>query len=105
MTHKILIVSLLFTINATLALCEDGSTTEAVKAAGKNASDAVVNSTKKVVEKAENMKDEITGKGPAQKLGESIDDTAESVKDAVLDKGPIEKAGEKVDDVVDSVKK
>ena len=36
-------------------------------------------------------------KGPAEKMGESLDRAAENVKDAVDPKGPIEKAGEKVD--------
>lgn len=36
-------------------------------------------------------------KGPAEKIGESIDNAAEDVKDAVDPKGPVEKAGEKVD--------
>ncbi len=36
-------------------------------------------------------------KGPAEKVGESMDKTIENVKDAVDPKGPVEKAGEKVD--------
>lgn len=36
-------------------------------------------------------------KGPAEKVGESLDKAAENVKDAVDPKGPVEKAGEKVD--------
>lgn len=36
-------------------------------------------------------------KGPAEKVGESMDRTAEDIKDAVNPKGPAEKAGEKVD--------
>lgn len=36
-------------------------------------------------------------KGPAEKIGESLDRTAEDIKDAVNPKGPAEKAGEKVD--------
>ena len=36
-------------------------------------------------------------KGPAEKLGESLDKATENVKDAVDPKGPVEKAGEKVD--------
>lgn len=39
-------------------------------------------------------------KGPAEKLGESLDNATESVKDAVDPKGPVEKAGEKVDKVL-----
>lgn len=39
-------------------------------------------------------------KGPAEKVGESIDKAAEDVKDAVNPKGPVEKAGEKVDDAL-----
>jgi hypothetical protein len=36
-------------------------------------------------------------KGPAEKVGESVDKAVEDVKDAVDPKGPVEKAGEKVD--------
>ncbi|MEY3896270.1 MAG: hypothetical protein RLZZ214_1790 [Verrucomicrobiota bacterium] len=36
-------------------------------------------------------------KGPAEKIGESLDKATENVKDAVDPKGPVEKAGEKVD--------
>ena len=36
-------------------------------------------------------------KGPAEKVGESIDRAADDIKDAVDPKGPVEKAGEKVD--------
>ena len=39
-------------------------------------------------------------KGPAEKMGESIDNAAEDVKDAVDPKGPVEKAGEKVDETL-----
>lgn len=36
-------------------------------------------------------------KGPAEKLGEKMDNAGENIKDAVEPKGPVEKAGEKVD--------
>jgi ABC-type transporter MlaC component len=36
-------------------------------------------------------------KGPAEKIGESLDKAGEDIKDAVDPKGPVEKAGEKVD--------
>ncbi len=39
-------------------------------------------------------------KGPAEKVGESMDKAVEDVKDAVDPKGPVEKAGEKVDEVL-----
>lgn len=39
-------------------------------------------------------------KGPAEKVGESIDRAADDVKDAVNPKGPVERAGEKVDDAL-----
>jgi hypothetical protein len=39
-------------------------------------------------------------KGPAEKVGESMDKAVEEVKDAVDPKGPVEKAGEKVDEVL-----
>jgi len=39
-------------------------------------------------------------KGPAEKVGESVDKAIEDVKDAVDPKGPVEKAGEKVDDAL-----
>lgn len=39
-------------------------------------------------------------KGPAEKVGESLDKAVEDVKDAVDPKGPVEKAGEKVDKVL-----
>jgi hypothetical protein len=39
-------------------------------------------------------------KGPAEKVGESMDKVVEDVKDAVDPKGPVEKAGEKVDEVL-----
>lgn len=39
-------------------------------------------------------------KGPAEKVGESIDKAADDIKDAVDPKGPVEKAGEKVDDAL-----
>ncbi|MGL5016573.1 MAG: hypothetical protein ACRDBP_00445 [Luteolibacter sp.] len=40
-------------------------------------------------------------KGPAEKLGESLDKVAEDMKDVVDPKGPVEKAGEKVDKMLD----
>ncbi len=36
-------------------------------------------------------------KGPAEKMGESLDRAGENLKDAVDPKGPAEKAGEKFD--------
>jgi hypothetical protein len=36
-------------------------------------------------------------KGPAEKLGESLDQVSEDMKDVIQPKGPGEKAGEKVD--------
>lgn len=39
-------------------------------------------------------------KGPAEKVGESIDKAADNIKDAVDPKGPVEKAGEKVDEAL-----
>jgi hypothetical protein len=36
-------------------------------------------------------------KGPAEKVGEKIDETVDKVKDAVDPKGPAEKTGEKID--------
>jgi len=36
-------------------------------------------------------------KGPAEKMGESIDEAVEGMKDAVDEKSPMEKAGEKID--------
>ncbi|NQW99165.1 hypothetical protein HQ447_00805 [bacterium] len=36
-------------------------------------------------------------KGPAEKVGESMDKAVEDIKDTVDPKGPVEKAGEKVD--------
>ncbi|MBC8003335.1 MAG: hypothetical protein H7X97_12180 [Opitutaceae bacterium] len=41
-------------------------------------------------------------KGPAEKVGESMDDAADKIKDAVEPKGPVEKAGEKVDKALDN---
>ena len=38
--------------------------------------------------------------GPAEKVGESIDNAADSVKDAVTKDGPVENAGEAVDEAV-----
>lgn len=40
-------------------------------------------------------------KGPAEKVGESMDKAGENVKDAVTPDGPVEKAGKKVDRAVD----
>ena len=39
--------------------------------------------------------------GPAEKLGEKMDDVAEKIEDAVDPKGPAEKLGEKIDDALD----
>ncbi len=39
-------------------------------------------------------------KGPAQKVGEGIDDAASKVKDAVTQPGPIEKTGRAIDRAV-----
>lgn len=39
-------------------------------------------------------------KGPAEKVGEKMDEAVEEVKDVVDPKGPVEKAGEKVDKVL-----
>ena len=39
-------------------------------------------------------------KGPAEKVGESMDKAVENVKDAVDPKGPVEKAGEKIDNAL-----
>lgn len=39
-------------------------------------------------------------KGPAQKVGEGIDDAAGKVKDAVTQPGPVEKAGRTIDKAV-----
>lgn len=36
-------------------------------------------------------------KGPAEKVGESLDKAVEKMKDAAEPKGPVEKAGEKID--------
>ncbi len=36
-------------------------------------------------------------KGPAEKVGESMDKAMEDIKDSVDPKGPAEKAGEKLD--------
>jgi len=47
-------------------------------------------------------------KGPAEKVGEKIDQTVEKAKDKVEDvtkpDGPMEKAGEKIDETVDKAK-
>jgi hypothetical protein len=40
-------------------------------------------------------------KGPAEKLGESLDNAAEEMKDVIEPKGPVEKAGEKVDKMLE----
>jgi len=39
-------------------------------------------------------------KGPAEKVGESLDRAIEDVQDAVDPKGPVEKAGEKIDEAL-----
>ena len=39
-------------------------------------------------------------KGPAEKVGESLDRAAEDIKDTVNPKGPAEKAGEKIDNAL-----
>lgn len=41
-------------------------------------------------------------KGPAEKVGESMDKAGENVKDAVTPDGPAENTGEKVDRAVDN---
>ncbi len=38
--------------------------------------------------------------GPAEEMGEKIDEKVNQVEDALKDKGPMQKAGEKVDDAV-----
>lgn len=42
-------------------------------------------------------------KGPAEKVGEEIDEVVKSVEDAVDPKGPGEKVGEALDKAVDKV--
>ncbi len=51
-------------------------------------------------------------KGPAEKIGENVDQSVESVKDSVEDmgdkitgKGPAEKIGEHIDEAVDTIEK
>tara|TARA_R110000868_G_scaffold10429_2_gene51185 strand:+ start:8778 stop:8981 length:204 start_codon:yes stop_codon:yes gene_type:complete len=39
-------------------------------------------------------------KGPAEELGEKIDDAGQSMKDAIDPPGPGEEAGRKIDDVL-----
>lgn len=39
-------------------------------------------------------------KGPAEEMGEKLDNAGEKMKDAVEPKGPVEKAGEKVDNAL-----
>ena len=39
--------------------------------------------------------------GPAEEVGEAIDDAARKAKDAIDPPGPAEKAGRKVDEVLD----
>lgn len=43
-------------------------------------------------------------KGPAEKLGEKIDDAVKDVKESVEKDGPMEKAGESVDELLDGKK-
>lgn len=38
--------------------------------------------------------------GPAENLGEKIDDKVNQVEDAVKDRGPMQKAGDRIDDAV-----
>ena len=40
-------------------------------------------------------------KGPAEKMGEKIDETVEKMEDAVDEKGPLEEAGEKIDEALE----
>lgn len=40
-------------------------------------------------------------KGPGEKAGEAIDDAGESLKDAVTPDGPAEDLGEKIDEATD----
>ncbi len=39
-------------------------------------------------------------KGPAEELGEKIDDAGQSMKDAIDPPGPVEKAGRSIDDAL-----
>ena len=39
-------------------------------------------------------------KGPAEKVGEKLDNTGEKIHDALTPEGPVQKAGKKVDKVV-----
>ena len=39
-------------------------------------------------------------KGPAQKVGQGIDDAADKVRNAVTQPGPVEKAGRSIDRVI-----
>jgi hypothetical protein len=39
-------------------------------------------------------------KGPADKVGEKLDEAIENVQDAVNPEGPVEKVGEKIDDAL-----
>lgn len=42
-------------------------------------------------------------KGPAEKVGESLDDAAESVEDTIDKDSPVEKAAESVEESVEKV--
>lgn len=44
-------------------------------------------------------------KGPAQRVGEKLDNAKEKVGDAINPKGPVEKAGRKIDKSVDELKR
>lgn len=39
-------------------------------------------------------------KGPAEEMGEKIDEAAEEMKDAIENDGPLEETGEKIDEAV-----
>lgn len=43
-------------------------------------------------------------RGPAQRLGEKVDNAKESVQDTVNPKGPVEKAGREADKALDTNK-
>jgi hypothetical protein len=43
-------------------------------------------------------------KGPAEKAGESLDNTGDKIHDALTPDGPGEKAGKKIDRAVDDIK-
>jgi len=42
-------------------------------------------------------------KGPAEKVGEKLDNTGEKIHDALTPEGPVQKAGKKVDKVIKDV--